>query len=63
MTNSIAADPEILAALMRRNRVHALYRFAEAAVRFTEDVIARRAITCDFEQVGIVPAAVSRRPR
>jgi glycine/D-amino acid oxidase-like deaminating enzyme len=60
VTNSIAADPALLAILFRRSKVRALFQFAEAAVEFTQDAIANRAIDCDFEKVGIVQAAVSK---
>ncbi|MFE3055309.1 NAD(P)/FAD-dependent oxidoreductase [Nocardia sp. NPDC059239] len=60
MTNSIAADPALLALLFSRSKVRALFQFAEAAVEFTQDAIEHRAIDCDFEKVGIVQAAVSK---
>ncbi|ORA31490.1 NAD(P)/FAD-dependent oxidoreductase [Mycobacterium aquaticum] len=60
VTNSIAADPALLALLLPREKVRALFQFAEAAVEFTQDAIAGRDIDCDFEKVGIVQAAVSK---
>ncbi|MEU1208545.1 FAD-binding oxidoreductase [Nocardia sp. NPDC005825] len=60
VTNSIAADPALLALLFRRSKVRALFQFAEAAVEFTQEAIAHRAVDCEFEKVGIVQAAVSR---
>ncbi|OHV00003.1 NAD(P)/FAD-dependent oxidoreductase [Mycobacterium talmoniae] len=60
VTNSIAADPALLALLFRRSTVRALFQFAEAAVEFTQDAIANRSIDCDFEKAGIVQAAVSK---
>ncbi|KUH94523.1 FAD-binding oxidoreductase [Mycobacterium sp. IS-3022] len=60
VTNSIAADPALLALLFRRSKVRALFQFAEAAVEFTQDAIEKRSIACDFEKVGIVQAAVSK---
>jgi glycine/D-amino acid oxidase-like deaminating enzyme len=60
VTNSIAADPALLALLFSRSKVRALFHFAEAAVEYTQDVIADRAIDCHFEKVGIVQAAVSK---
>ncbi|WP_409431384.1 NAD(P)/FAD-dependent oxidoreductase [Mycobacterium sp. SMC-16] len=60
VTNSIAADPALLALLFRREKVRALFQFAESAVEFTQDAIASRGIDCDFEKVGIVQAAVSK---
>ncbi|KUH85876.1 MULTISPECIES: FAD-dependent oxidoreductase [unclassified Mycobacterium] len=60
VTNSIAADPALLALLFRRSKVRALFQFAEAAVEFTQDAIEKHSIACDFEKVGIVQAAVSK---
>ncbi|GAB5896477.1 NAD(P)/FAD-dependent oxidoreductase [Mycolicibacterium mageritense] len=60
VTNSVAADPGLLALLFSRSKVRALFRYAEAAVEFTQDAIAGRGIDCDFEKVGIVQAAVSK---
>ncbi|OKH82719.1 oxidoreductase [Mycobacterium sp. ST-F2] len=60
VTNSIAADPALLALLFRREKVRALFQFAESAVEFTQEAIASRGIDCDFEKVGIVQAAVSK---
>ncbi|MGV0737437.1 FAD-binding oxidoreductase [Mycobacterium syngnathidarum] len=60
VTNSVAADPGLLALLFSRDKVRALFQYAEAAVEFTQDVIADREIDCDFEKVGIVAAAVSK---
>nr|WP_313957357.1 FAD-dependent oxidoreductase [Mycolicibacterium llatzerense] len=60
VTNSIAADPSLLALLLSRSKVRALFQFAEAAVEFAQDAIEHRAIDCDFEKVGIVLAAVSK---
>lgn len=60
VTNSIAADPALLELLFRREKVRALFQFAESAVEFTQEAIADRGIDCDFEKVGIVQAAVSK---
>ncbi|OBF86071.1 oxidoreductase [Mycobacterium sp. 852002-51163_SCH5372311] len=60
VTNSIAADPALLALLLRRSKVRALFQFAEAAVQFTQNAIEKRSIDCEFEKVGIVQAAVSK---
>ncbi|KWX25844.1 oxidoreductase [Mycolicibacterium wolinskyi] len=60
VTNSIAADPALLALLFRRSKVRALFEFAESAVEFTQNAIENRAIDCDFEKAGIVQAAVSK---
>lgn len=60
VTNSIAADPELLALLLKPERLRELYRFADRAVHFTEDTITRRNIDCHYQKAGIVIAAVSK---
>lgn len=60
ITNSVAADPEMLGFLMKRERLRELYRYAEHAVHFAEEAIARHGIECDYRQEGIVMAAVSK---
>ncbi|MFE5285297.1 NAD(P)/FAD-dependent oxidoreductase [Nocardia sp. NPDC056611] len=60
VTNSIAADPALLAMLFSRSKVRALFQFAESAVEFTQDTIAHRGIDCEFEKAGIVQAAISK---
>ncbi|MEV0063495.1 FAD-binding oxidoreductase [Nocardia sp. NPDC050718] len=60
ITNSVAADPEMLGFLLKRERLRELYRYAENAVHFAEDAIERHAIDCDYRQEGIVMAAVSK---
>lgn len=60
VTNSIAADPALLALLLSRSKLPALFQFAEAAVQFTQTAIENRCIDCDFDEVRIVRAAVSR---
>ncbi|MFC4377700.1 NAD(P)/FAD-dependent oxidoreductase [Nocardia halotolerans] len=60
ITNSVAADPELLGFLLKRERLRELYRYAENAVHFTEDAIEHHAIDCDYKQEGIVMAAVSK---
>ena len=60
ITNSIAADPELLGFLLKRERLRNLYRFAESAVHFAEDAIARHRIDCGYRREGIVMAAVSK---
>jgi glycine/D-amino acid oxidase-like deaminating enzyme len=59
LTNTVAADPQLLATLYR-NRIRGFVRFADSAVHFAEDLMARLSIECDYEQIGIVGAAVSR---
>ncbi|MEV3901230.1 FAD-binding oxidoreductase [Mycobacterium sp. NPDC050551] len=59
ITNSIAADPELLGFLLRRERLRNLYRFAENAVHFAEHAIAGHHIDCGYRREGIVMAAVS----
>ncbi|WP_280236438.1 NAD(P)/FAD-dependent oxidoreductase [Nocardia cyriacigeorgica] len=60
ITNSVAADPEILGLLLKRERLRELYRYAENAVHFAEDTIERHGIDCGYRQEGIVIAAVSK---
>ncbi len=60
VTNSIAADPELLGFLLKSERLRDLYRYAENAVHFAEDAIAHHGIDCGYEQAGIVMAAVSK---
>lgn len=60
ITNSIAADPEMLGFLLKRERLRDLYRYAENAVHFAEDAITHHGIDCGYQQEGIVMAAVSR---
>ncbi|BAH51919.1 putative oxidoreductase [Rhodococcus opacus B4] len=60
ITNSIAADPELLGFLLKRERLRTLYRYAENAVHFAEDAIVRHGIDCGYKSEGIVMAAVSK---
>ncbi|OQS12677.1 oxidoreductase [Nocardia donostiensis] len=60
ITNSIAADPEMLGFLLKRERLRELYRYAENAVHFAENAIERHRIDCDYQRTGIVMAAVSK---
>ncbi|MEU6827612.1 FAD-binding oxidoreductase [Nocardia beijingensis] len=60
ITNSIAADPELLGFLLKRERLRSLYRYAENAVHFAEDAVARHGIDCGYRREGIVMAAVSK---
>ncbi|WP_036498995.1 NAD(P)/FAD-dependent oxidoreductase [Nocardia aobensis] len=60
ITNSVAADPEMLGFLLKRERLRELYRYAERAVHFAENAIDHHRIDCDYQQAGIVMAAVSK---
>lgn len=60
LTNSVAADPELSALFLKRERLSALYRFADHAVHFAEDAIDRHHIDCHYDKTGIVIAAVSK---
>jgi gamma-glutamylputrescine oxidase len=60
VTNSVAADPGLLAVTNSRNRLRALFAYAEHAVEHTERVIADRAIDCEYQREGIVIAAVTK---
>ena len=60
ITNSIAADPELLGFLLKRDRLRELYRYAENAVYFAEDAIKQYGIDCGYQSEGIVMAAVSK---
>ncbi|MBD0418946.1 FAD-binding oxidoreductase [Streptomyces sp. TRM S81-3] len=53
-------DPQLLSALHPR-RFHGLVRLAEEAVDFTEKLIDRHGIDCEYERTGNVAAAVSPR--
>ncbi|BDH58436.1 hypothetical protein MTP03_33750 [Tsukamurella sp. PLM1] len=59
ITNSIAADPEMLGLLVKPDRLRALYRYAENAVHFAEETIEKHAIDCGHVKTGIVMAAVT----
>ncbi|MCW4353745.1 FAD-binding oxidoreductase [Hoyosella sp. YIM 151337] len=60
ITNSIAADPQMLALLLKPERLRNLYRYAENAVHFAEDAITHHGIECGYQRAGIVMAAVSK---
>lgn len=60
ITNSIAADPELLGLLLKPERLRELYRYAENAVHFAESALARHRIDCGYRSEGIVMAAVSK---
>ena len=57
LTPTIAGDPQLLATVYRR-RVRDLVRFADTAVHFTEALIERLAIDCDYAPTGNVSAAL-----
>lgn len=59
LTNTLAADADLLSTIHRK-RMHDLVGFADAAVHFTEGLLARLSIECDYQRTGIVGAAVSR---
>lgn len=58
LTPTIAGDPQLLATVYRR-RARELVRLADAAVHFTERMIARLGIECEYEPTGNVSAALS----
>jgi glycine/D-amino acid oxidase-like deaminating enzyme len=58
LTPTIAGDPQLLATVYRR-RARDLIRFADRAVHFTEGLIARLRIECEYEPNGNVSAAQS----
>ncbi|MFI8933178.1 NAD(P)/FAD-dependent oxidoreductase [Streptomyces sp. NPDC053474] len=58
LSNALAGDPELLNALHAR-RLPALIRYADSAAHFTEELIQRLRIDCDYEPTGNVIAAVS----
>jgi glycine/D-amino acid oxidase-like deaminating enzyme len=58
LTPTVAGDPQLLATVYRR-RARELVRFADAAVHFTEGLIERLGIECEYEPTGNVSAALS----
>ncbi|MET9326620.1 FAD-binding oxidoreductase [Tsukamurella sp. NPDC003166] len=60
ITNSIAADPEMLGHLLKPDRLRSLYRYAHNAVLFAENAIERHGIECGHVKTGIVMAAVTK---
>ncbi|MER5783131.1 FAD-binding oxidoreductase [Streptomyces mobaraensis] len=58
LSNALAGDPQLLNTLYAR-RLPGLVRYADEAARFTERLIGRLAIDCDYEPTGNVIAAVS----
>ena len=58
LTPTIAGDPQLLATVYRR-RARELLRFADNAVHFTEGLIERLRIDCEYEPNGNVSVALS----
>ncbi|KUL55499.1 oxidoreductase [Streptomyces sp. NRRL F-4489] len=58
LSNALAGDPQLLRTLYAR-RLPALIRYADRAAHFTEELIGRLALDCDYEATGNVIAAVS----
>ncbi|MGW7412679.1 NAD(P)/FAD-dependent oxidoreductase [Streptomyces sp. NPDC054863] len=58
LSNALAGDPQLLNTLYAR-RLPGLIRYAEEAAHFTESLIRRLAIDCDYQPTGNVIAAVS----
>lgn len=58
LSNELAGDLDLLMLLYRRS-LPALTRYAENSSRFTEGLIDRLAIDCDYEAVGNYKAAVT----
>jgi glycine/D-amino acid oxidase-like deaminating enzyme len=58
LTPTIAGDPQLLATVYRR-RAAGLVHFADSAVHFTEGLIDRLGIECEYEPNGNVSAALS----
>jgi len=58
LTPTIAGDPQLLATVFRR-RAAGLVRLADAAVHFTEDLIRRYGIACEYTPGGNVSGALS----
>lgn len=58
LSNELAGDPQLLRLLYRR-RLQDLVRYAEHSAQFTEGMIERLGIDCDYEATGGVNAAVT----
>ncbi|MER5966385.1 FAD-binding oxidoreductase [Streptomyces sp. NPDC002057] len=58
LTNTLAGDAQMLAALHPR-RLRKAIRFADASVEFSNGLIERHGIQCDYERTGNVIAAVT----
>jgi len=56
LTPTLGNDPRILKRFYA-DRVHGLYRFANNAVDFTEELMAGHAIECGYERTGNIAAA------
>ncbi|MEV0084021.1 FAD-binding oxidoreductase [Saccharopolyspora sp. NPDC050642] len=59
LSASPAGDPQLLGAL-HPHRLRDIVRFAQGSVRFTEELLDRLEIDCEYEPTGNVGAAVSR---
>ncbi|NYH77315.1 glycine/D-amino acid oxidase-like deaminating enzyme [Actinopolyspora biskrensis] len=58
LSNALAGDPQLLRLLYRR-QLRDLTRYAENSARFTEGLIERLGIDCEYDPTGNVNAAVS----
>ncbi|MET9297131.1 FAD-binding oxidoreductase [Streptomyces sp. NPDC003077] len=58
LSNALAGDPQLLNTLYAR-RLPGLIRYADRAAHFTESLIGRLGIECEYEPTGNVIAAVS----
>lgn len=58
LTNTVGSDPRILTRFYQ-DRVRGLFRFANSAVRFSEELMTQHSIECDYERTGIFGAAVT----
>lgn len=56
LSNALSGDPRLLTALHPR-RLPGVVRFAESAMRFADETIARLGIDCDYERTGNVAMA------
>lgn len=61
LSNALAGDPRLLAALHPR-RLSRVVRFAESAMRFADETITRLGIDCDYQRTGnVAMASASQR--
>lgn len=58
VTGTVGSDPRILSRFYA-DRERGLYRFANNAVKFLEGIVADRGLDCDYEQTGVLTAAVT----
>ncbi|MGW9048442.1 NAD(P)/FAD-dependent oxidoreductase [Streptomyces lydicus] len=58
LSNALAGDPQLLRLLYRR-RLRDLVGYAESAAHFTEGLLERLAIDCEYDPTGNVIAAIS----